>query len=81
MHISGGFLSRTTRRKQMKSKIVIAVASAFLASSLVAIPAASFAGDIKAKCEAKAKKNKVAEKDMKAYMKKCTAKKEKKAAK
>jgi hypothetical protein len=65
----------------MKSKIVMAIAGAFLASSLIAAPATTFAGNTKAKCEAKAHKKKVADKDMEAFMKKCMAHKAKKAEK
>lgn len=61
----------------MKSKIVMAVAGAFLASSLIAAPVTTLADNHgnKAKCEAKAKKKNIAEKDMEAFMKKCMAKK------
>jgi len=65
----------------MKAKVVMALSAAVFAGSLIAMPATTFAGgDAKAKCEAKAKKKKIADKDMEAYMKKCMAKKEKKAA-
>lgn len=60
----------------MKSKIVVAVSAAFLAATMVTAPVVSVAGgDAKTKCEAKAKKKNIAEKDMEAFMKKCIAKK------
>ena len=60
----------------MKSKIVMAISAAFLASAIMSLPVTTYAGgDAKAKCEAKAKKKNIAEKDMEAFMKKCMAKK------
>lgn len=61
----------------MKSKYLAAIASALVVGALIAAPVTTFAGsDEKAKCEAKAKKNNIAQKNMEAYMKKCIARKE-----
>jgi len=63
----------------MKAKVVMTLSAALIAGSLIAAPVTTFAGDAKAKCEAKAKKKNIAAKDMDAFMKKCLAKNEKKA--
>ena len=57
----------------MFSKKYAVLASALIAASLIASPATTLAGTVKAKCTAEAKKNKIAEKDMKAFMHKCYA--------
>ena len=57
------------------------LASALIAASLIASPATTLAGTVKAKCQSEAKKQKIAGKDRKAFMKKCYAEHKAKKAK
>ena len=65
----------------MFSKKYAVLASALIAATLIASPVTTMAGTVKAKCSAEAKKKKIAEKDMKAFMHKCYAEHKVKKAK
>jgi len=57
----------------MISKKFVGIAGMLLAASLISSPATTLAGTVKAKCQAQAKEQKIAKKDMGAFMKKCYA--------
>jgi len=57
----------------MNSRKFVGIASVLLAATLISSPAISMAGTVKAKCQAAAKEQKIAKKDMGAFMKKCYA--------
>jgi len=58
----------------MFSRKFIGLAGALLAVTMIASPTTSVAGPIKAKCQAEAKEQKIAKKEMGEFMKKCYAK-------
>ena len=57
----------------MNFKRFAGITGSLLVASLILSPATTFAGTVKAKCQAEAKAHKIGKKDMKAYMKKCYA--------
>ncbi|MGW8247233.1 MAG: hypothetical protein ACWGOV_03910 [Acidiferrobacterales bacterium] len=57
----------------MNSNKFVGIASVILAVTLISSPAISMAGTVKAKCQAQAREQKIAKKDMGEFMKKCYA--------